>query len=131
MRSNESFKPDRPELAFHVPQHTQAPKERHNYAATAGARLSSSASIPTTSVVGYCYAAPAGAIIRRCFLLTAYRLLFTVFPTYCVLDKRKVEVFLVNLRVAGDVNGSEVIFNLCEHVALRAAKGARDFRVDA
>ncbi len=45
---------------------------RHNYAAPAGAYVSTSASVPTTQVVGYWYVAPAGAIVRRRLLLTAF-----------------------------------------------------------
>src|SRR5205085_11262254 len=45
------------------------------------------------------------------------------------LNKREVELLLMNLRVGGYVNRAEIIFYLCEHITLSAAKRARDFGV--
>src|ERR1043165_3337618 len=47
------------------------------------------------------------------------------------LDKREVELLLVDVLVAGHVDGAEVGLDLVEHVALGRAQGGGDFRVDA
>src|SRR3954468_10526646 len=60
--------------------------------------------------------------------------------TYCqlptancplLLDKRKIELLLMNLRVAGDVNRAEIVFDFYHHIALRASQSARNFGVDS
>ena len=55
--------------------------------------------------------------------LTAYCLLFLT--VYCLLYKREVELLLMDARVAGDVNGSEIILDLHEHIQSAGVDDAR------
>ena len=48
-----------------------------------------------------------------------------------VSDKGEVKLFLMRVRVAGDIHSAKIIFDLGENVTLGAAQRAGHFRVDA
>src|SRR3989442_1759270 len=45
------------------------------------------------------------------------------------LDKRKIVLFLMHSRIAGDIDRSEIVLNLVQHVAFGPAQRARDLRI--
>ena len=50
---------------------------------------------------------------------------------FCVLTDRKVELLLVNRRVARDVDRSEIVFDLNQHISLTRTSRLRHVRIDS